>query len=313
MTKQQHAAISDAHLMLEQHAAPQQVQTPQRKLRATLHRLRTSAVKATRVQHPPVPKRNLTAVLREWHKRAGLFAFVFMGWLGFSGILLNQSVSWGLDAIRIEWKWLIGGVYGLRAEPSQFGFMTAGHWLANTSEHNVLDGKPLPAMLEAPIGLVAGGDAANPLLFIASPGSLLLLTPQGARVDELQASLTLPVRTIRRIGKLAGSGGKVAIEDDKVFASVDGLEWTPVASSIQVNWAKSEPLSADQRNALEPFIHPTMPLEQILIDAHSGRIFGRYGAYVVNAVGLAALLLSISGIWMLWRTSRAQRRRATAR
>ena len=47
----------------------------------------------TRVHHAARPKPNLLATLREWHKRLGLFAFFFMGWLGFSGFLINQSAG----------------------------------------------------------------------------------------------------------------------------------------------------------------------------------------------------------------------------
>ena len=57
------------------------------------------------------PRRNLSIFLREWHKRAGLFAFLFMGWLGLSGVLINQSPGWGYDTDRIYWRpvmWLYG-------------------------------------------------------------------------------------------------------------------------------------------------------------------------------------------------------------
>jgi len=50
-----------------------------------------------------------------------------------------------------------------------------------------------------------------------------------------------------------------------------------------------------------------------LIDLHSGRLFGRLGPYVIDLVGLLALWLSISGVWMMWRTNQARKKNAVRR
>ena len=40
-------------------------------------------------------------------------------------------------------------------------------------------------------------------------------------------------------------------------------------------------------------------LERFLLDAHSGRVFGKYGIYVIDVAAILLLILSITGIW-LW-------------
>ena len=40
-----------------------------------------------------------------------------------------------------------------------------------------------------------------------------------------------------------------------------------------------------------------------MLDAHSGRFFGKYGAYVIDAAAILLLTLAITGIW-LWATRR---------
>jgi uncharacterized iron-regulated membrane protein len=270
-----------------------------------LRQWRTRAVTAVRGNAPKTaqPKRNLTMVLRDWHKRAGLFAFIFMGWLGFSGILLNQSASLGFDTVRIDWRWLTA-MYGLHAEPPSSGFSASGHWLASVGDKTVLDGKPLSTAIEVPRGFASGGTLA-PTLFVAASDSLVLLSPTGNRLDELR-SPTLPISAIRRIGIVKNSG-KIAIQDLDAFQSADdGETWTPVTPT-DVEWSNVGKLSDDQRSKLLPFARPTVILEQVLIDAHSGRLFGHVGPYVINTVGLAALWLSCSGVWMMWRTSRRRR------
>ncbi|MGQ0697853.1 MAG: PepSY domain-containing protein [Panacagrimonas sp.] len=260
----------------------------------------------TRSAQPKLkPRRNLTIFLREWHKRVGLFAFLFMGWLGFSGVLINQSPSWGYDTDKIYWGWVMS-LYSLKPEPPVAGFPAGSHWLALTPEGTVLDGKPVVPPVAAPLGLVAGGSAENPLLFVANAEHIAVVTAAGARYDELRSPI-LPVSAIRRIGSIAGVPGSIAVQDLDSFRSIDGgNSWTPV-DPASVQWSESTELPEAERERLLPFSRPYVTLEHILVDAHSGAIFGRGGVYVINAVGVAAILLAISGVWMWWRTSRARR------
>jgi hypothetical protein len=260
---------------------------------------RATAAPATR------PRRNLNLLLRDWHKRAGMFAFLFMGWLGFSGILINQSPSWGYDTDRIYWEpvmWL----YGLKPTPPQNGFGAEGHWLAVTPEGTVLDARPVMPPVGAPVGFVATELDGQKLLFVANAEVVAVVTLDGRRFDELRAPI-LPVDSVRRIGKVAGRPGTIVVQDLDAFQSSDGgTSWKPVDPS-HVEWSGESELPAAERQRLVPFSRPYVTLEHILVDAHSGAIFGRGGTYVINTVGLAAILLAVSGIWMWWRTGRRRR------
>lgn len=243
--------------------------------------------------------------LRQWHKRAGLFAFIFMGWLGISGFLINQSADWGYDTTRVNWSWLMS-LYGLRPEPPRSGFYAGDHWLASTPEHTLLDGEPLPDTLEHLVGMAMNGDEAAPMLFVAAPDKLLLYgETDRQRIDELSGFL-LPIETIRRIGHVPSSGA-VVVQDLDAYSTLDGLEWTKLSEGARVEWSNASSLTDEQRQAAVPYARPSVSLEHILVDAHSGRLFGRFGAYVINAVGIAAVLLSVTGVWMMWRTSRRRR------
>ncbi|MGJ8669505.1 MAG: PepSY domain-containing protein [Oceanococcus sp.] len=249
-------------------------------------------------------KTTTAAKVRSWHQRAGLFACLFMAWLGASGFVLNQSADWGLDAWRIDKAWLMS-MYGLHPEPPKSGYLCAGHWLAQTSEKTLLDGKPLEETVPSPIGLALGGSVQEPLLFVAANDRLVILDENGNRIDELRG-YTLPISAIRRIGS---SQGAVAIQDLDTFVTQDGLSWQPLSAGSEVVWSKPERLSSELQQLALPYSRPTMPMEQILIDAHSGRLFGRYGPWLVNLVGFAAVFLGLSGAWMYWNTARRRRKR----
>lgn len=251
---------------------------------------------------PTRPKRRLTPFLREWHRRFGLFAFLFMGWLGVSGILINQSPSWGYDTDQIYWDWVMW-LYSLEPEPPVDGFAAQTHWLAVTPEGTVLDAMLLTPPIERPLGMVAGGTESEPLMFIANAQHVAVVKLDGARYDELRSPI-LPVSRVRRIGSIQGVPGSVAVQDLDAFQTTDGgNNWTAV-DPAKVNWSVAEDLPREQQQALTEFARPHVTLEHFLVDAHSGAIFGRAGVYLINAVGLAALWLSISGVWMWWRTRR---------
>ncbi|HEY0914680.1 MAG TPA: PepSY domain-containing protein, partial [Solimonas sp.] len=106
-----------------------------------------------------------------------------------------------------------------------------------------------------------------------------------------------------------GHAGSIAVQDLDAFQSLDeGNTWTAVASTA-VEWSEAQPLPDSERSRLMPYSRPSVSLEHVLVDAHSGRLFGSFGAWVINFVGIAAMLLAISGIWMMYRTSSARRKR----
>jgi hypothetical protein len=257
----------------------------------------------------PAVRRNLSMFLRTWHQRAGLFAFLFMGWLGFSGFLINQSAGWGYDTVRIRWPWVMS-LYSLKPEPPQSGFSASGHWLAVTPDGTVLDAKPVMPPVHAPIGLVDAQVDGETLLFIASADAVAIAKTDGSRFDELKPPI-LPVPQVRRIGKVHGQSGAVAVQDLDSFSSSDGgISWKPVAPA-DVEWSQTVVLPEAERTRLLPFSRPSVSLEHVLVDAHSGRLFGNVGAWVINSVGFASIWLALSGIWMYWRASR--RRQAAGR
>lgn len=272
--------------------------------RRLVRRLRRAAAPASAVPGRPKAKRSLTAVLRQWHQRIGLTAAFFVLWLGVSGTLLTRSNELGFDTLRLRWDWLTA-MYGLRAEAPRMGFEAAGHWMAATKENTLLDAKEVSPRLPAPVGFVSLTGAAGTQLYIGTPESLVITTAAGERIDELRPPI-LPIAAIRRIGVTAN--GAIAVQDYDAFESSDGgNSWTPVLPQ-SVSWSEPKPLPAEQRANIEQFARPSILVEQLLIDLHSGRLFGVVGAWIITLIGVLALLLSISGVWTWWRIRQSRRK-----
>lgn len=246
-------------------------------------------------------------ILREWHKRIGIGAFVFMFWLGFSGILLNQSPGLGLDAKRVDWSWLMS-LYGLHAVTPKTGYASGNHWLAVRGDALVIDGAQLNVPAMTPVGFViaGGGSPGLHLIYVASADGVVIASTDGKVVDQLD-SHTLPTGPVQAIGTIADTG-QVVIRGNGTYASSDGgLTWL-ACNAPHVTWSMRSALTPEQQEAASRFGRPSVPIEQILIDFHSGRIFGPIGQYVVDVVGGGAVLLAMSGMWMALRIGVGRRR-----
>lgn len=256
----------------------------------------------------PSARPALTAQLRKWHQRFGLAAALFLIWLGSSGAILSRSDQFGFDAMRVRWDWLTAW-YGLSAEAPRMGFEAHGHWMAATRESTLLDARVVEPRIPPPVGFVPLAGMIGRQLVIGTTESLVIVGEDGVRVDELRAPI-LPVASLRRIGTTADGG--IAVQDFDAFESRDGGNTWVAVLPQSVNWSQPAPLPSAQRKAIEQFAKPSVLVEQVLIDLHSGRLFGPIGAWIITLVGVLALGLSISGVWSWWRI-RQSRQRAVKR
>ena len=242
----------------------------------------------------------LGVILHRWHRRCGVAAALVLVWLAISGMIINGSSVLGFDQTRISWPWLMRW-YGLHPALPEQGFVAATHVLVPGADNATLDGRALQPVLRDARGMVA----ANGLLYVSTADSLVLLKEDGTRVDELRQP-PLPVAQPARIGSSA-SGNVVVAGDDHgpLYESSDGETWT--LASAAPRWSQLQALTPAQQALAAQADRPSLPLQRVLQDAHSGRLFGRFGPTVINLTGAAACVLALSGLWMAWRAARRRR------
>lgn len=235
--------------------------------------------------------RQLPRLFYRWHRRIGASAALFLIWIVISGWLLNHSDSLNLAQTEIHSPSLAHW-YNLNYQTPSQSFTHNQHWLINSDEILLLDGKKINAPFTQALGLAA----YDKLIAIANSQSILLVDEQQIIIDKINTS-NLPIKNITKIG--SGCKGIVISDDQQSFSTGDGLDWQPCNEAI--NWSKNEKVSAQQIRQMEPQLVPAISVEKLIVDLHSGRFFGRYGAYVVDAVGLCLLLLALSGLWLFFR------------
>jgi hypothetical protein len=237
-------------------------------------------------------RHTLGVLLHRVHRRMGVAVSLFVVFLVFTGWALNHTAELGLARLSVQVPW-ISAWYGLRGEVPATGYSAGGRWLIAGESGMLLDGKPIDVKLDNVIGISVTAD----LIAIANSDEFLLLDARGRVLERIGPS-QLPAHPISRIGL---AQNQIVLQGSAAYASADGFTWAPFAGDAQ--WSIAQPLPAEQQ-AFAKQLAPGLPLERILQDLHSGRILGRYGPYLMDAVGLLFLLIAGSGLWMFLRHRR---------
>lgn len=234
-----------------------------------------------------------------WHRYAGVSVALIVLVLVTSGLLLNHGQDLRLDQRRVRWPWLLD-LYGIQV-PELRSYATPHHWVSALDERVYVDGRPLGGRHPGLVGAVEGQD----FVALAFPRAVLLLTTEGEVIERLDASIGVPAG-ISAVGRreaglvLRASGGGYAA--DATLSS-----WTP-ASTEGVAWSRTgHPPTAITARIARSYRGEGLPLERVLLDLHSGRLFGHAGVLVMDLAALALMGLAGSGLWM-WLRGLARRR-----
>ena len=212
--------------------------------------------------------------------------------------MLNHGDTFELDSVTVDTPWLMAW-YGLKPAVPEQGFQQDEVLFTSQGGVWVLVHRKLKPGHGEPLGMVRAGRQ----LWIATNDELDLFDADGRLIDKIERDL-LPGTPIRRIG---GSDGKLLVDvGNKVFSTTDGIDWKPVAGNANVAWSRLQPLSAMQQQEIASLFAPSLPLQRIIADLHSGRIFGSRGVLLVDALAVALLLLAGSGLWTYYKSNRSR-------
>ncbi len=239
------------------------------------------------------------AHLRTWHRRLGITAAAFILFLSFSGIALNHADSWGLADRNVTWEFVLDW-YGIK-EPRRLGRTGIGHLSVVETDGLVW----LPDGMALECGSLRGAAVlpGQALWAVLCGEQLILLDQAGELVDQLQANSGIPAQPVR----LGTGQSRLVLETaDGFYATVDTLSWHKLddrPSGIQ--WGEIESLSATEEDAWrQKYRSRWLHWERVLMDLHSGRIWGSYGPWLSDVVAVLLILLSASGVYVWVRVYR---------
>lgn len=238
----------------------------------------------------------MPAKLHKWHRRIGLLASLFIVFLVLTGLALQHSDDLKLPTRHVTNTWLLNK-YGIKPNPIityQLGNQTISH----AGDSIYLSGKPIDAQAK----ILHGAIIVKNEIVVATSNSLLVIDNKGNLLDEIST----------RDGLVESPLGISQSENDTVIirgitkyweASNHFTDWNEYRG-MHPHWvAPTITLPALKQVIEKNDMSRQISLERFLLDAHSGRFFGQYGIYVIDAAAIMLLLLAFTGIW-LWASRR---------
>lgn len=237
-----------------------------------------------------------------WHKRTGITAAIFLVCLSVTGIILNHTERLGLDRITLRNAWILKH-YGM-ATPEDIRAYTLpqNQTLYHLDGQLYLQAQPI-TRANAIISI-----ASNDFLHaIATSDQLILITHEGELIEKRDTA-QLPYTTLHTLAQ--SPSGAI------IFQTNTG-QWQPDEQWLTLNPYQGEaqaitttnttPHKATVEHILNQHQGAGVSLYRVILDLHSGRLFGWTGRTLMDISAIALILLVVSGLVGWYRPARKQR------
>lgn len=243
--------------------------------------------------------------LRRLHRWLGVALLLPLVLLVATGILLNHTEGLELDQ-RHAGSAALAALYGIRPQAPETGFPVGESWLSHTHDTLFLDARRIGETA----GPLLGAADIGHVLAVATPQAVSLYMADGRRID----TLALPAD--------AGPATAFALLDGRPAVATRGgvyhldaqlAGWVRGPARLD-DPVEPQPLPAGLRMEIaRRLAATTLSWERVLLDLHSGRLFGRLGPWLVDFAALAVAALATTGCLMWLRVTRARKRRSRRR
>ncbi len=239
-------------------------------------------------------KHRLLRSLYIWHRYAGISAALFVLILALTGIALNHTERLNLDSSFVESDWLLQW-YGIDAPAQQHAYQVGEHWLTHVGDGLYLGEQRIDGNYTLPVGALSFPH----FIAVAVAGKILLLTYDGEVIEHLGGMQGVP-SGMNKIGLLKDGSIVIQAAHGYYLTDRDFLNWHEQEQVVDVTWSVpgSAPASLLVRVA-QLYRSNELPVERVMLDLHSGRLFGSWGPWVMDAAAVLLVFLALSGTW-LW-------------
>ena len=230
-----------------------------------------------------------------WHRRVGLAALVLVIILAITGIMLNHTEKFKLDESYVD-NHLLLSWYGIDPDDDPISYQinkdTNKHIISAWQNQLFFDDVAIAHLEQKMHGAIA----AEQFIVVALDNAIILLSYDGELIERISTSLSFS--NIQRLGIKYKRPVIETSEPLYYMADEHILDWD-VISNEDISWTKPYSLNDIEREKLLiTYRGNGLKLERVILDLHSGRIFGSYGIYLMDAAAIALLWLSLSGLWV---------------
>lgn len=232
-------------------------------------------------------------ILYRWHTRIGICAAAFVLLFSATGILVNHSEGLRLDERHVQFGWLLD-LYRIAPDAAPVAYRVGEDWLIQLGRRLYFNDRELMD----DTGQLHGAVSAPGYLVAAVGNRLALLGRGGELVEVLSGAEGVP-SGMRRLGTDTEGRLVVGAAHGHYRADLEGLSWRESAR-LDADWAVREELpDALYQSVVRDWRGKGLSLERVLLDLHSGRLWGGVGTLVYDAMAVLFIFLALSGSW-LW-------------
>ena len=244
----------------------------------------------------PLPRKR---TILAWHRWLGIASALFLLSLSITGLALNHTEWLKLDQVQIKNSFILSR-YGMANGTSIQAYrINESDTLAHLDGQLFYNAAPLTTGSQ-PLGIITG----DPICVIATDTQLIYLTSHGELIEAVQSS-QLPYTTLTAVGTTTDERPVLISADGNWTPDPDWLEFDRYQFAYNVNPLTTIELNeADTDALLEAFQGGGVSLYRVLLDLHSGRLFGWGGRTAMDLSAIAIIILIISGIGGWLRKSR---------
>lgn len=237
-----------------------------------------------------------------WHRALGIASTLIVIVTVLTGLALNHGDALDLPR-RHPHNALVDKLYRQSAAALPEGYATTRGWVAQLGAKVYLDAQAL-ATHDAPL---LGALTRDDMLLVAYRDGLVQYDAQGQVIESYAAldGLPPPLTALGHDAKslvVGTAGGNVYFDVEKGVASA-----VPKEAMIEWSTAGAAP-PALAATLADVYRGGGVSYERVLLDIHSGRLFGRVGEWVVDAAALCLLTLALTGTYMFFKFKRGGQR-----
>lgn len=233
---------------------------------------------------------------RKLHRSIGIGSFIFLIFFVITGLTIQHTSWFDLDQRYVSAS-LAKFLYGTVVRET-IDYKTDSHWVSQAGNFLYIDGV-LVSYIE--LNNLQGVAEDKNYIWIVGDNKLWMLSKQGEIADEFSVLNGLPA-IVNKVG-YNQSGAIVVgslrnnwlvnenIRDWQIYHD-EQIRWTTPVVASEVPIHLKETVLAHANDHLVNW-------ERVLLDFHSGRLFGTAGIVIVDIVALLLLFLSATGIF-LW-------------
>ena len=235
-----------------------------------------------------LPRKRVLLAIHRW---IGIGAALFLIILSITGLLLNHTGRLQLDTIKIRHPIFLN-LYGIEGADAIDSYQSdGGHMISYINGQLFVDAISIGTG-EKPVGIIH----ATEFTIIATKSQLIVVDPDQGLVERLEGD-SLPYDSLESVGKREGGEPVLIADNGQWVADPEWLSFEPYTGELMPVRIQSTDLNSEQmEQVLKHYRGEGISLYRILLDLHSGRLFGSTGRTMADLTAVAVILLLFTGV-----------------